>query len=345
MNRLPLPLTALDWTPDLAAALADASAAIARLDARICASSVAPAWTLRASWTGYAAALRLHAFEIDEIDIISHECGLILPGRAPLETASNPFGALAPWQAMLVEKVRRHWREDLPFTFELPAGWDKAPALTRALALIDAWTRYDKTTVPWLALPIALRRMGITASALPCLVVGDAGQRLVSDLRPALLKRLLKQLTRSADHGLGVLDRLERYVQRGAVALSLERRPGKLADLARLSLAHPLLAGRNVAAQLGLTISGAGKLLERAADLEMLVEVSGRTTWRAYVSADLAVTLGLVAPVRGRPRFIATDAKPVREILASFEEEMHAISAKLTKLGIAPMSEIEKFRA
>ncbi|SMD09470.1 hypothetical protein SAMN06272759_1423 [Novosphingobium sp. B1] len=345
MSAPPLPLTALSWTPDLAVALADASAAIARLDARICASSLAPAWTLRASWTGYAAALRLQAFEIDEIDIISHACGLTLPGRALLETASDPFAALAPWQARLVEKKGRHWREDLPFTFELPEAWDKAPALARALALVDAWARHDRTMAPWLGLPTVLRRMGITVAPLPCLVVGDAGQRLASDLRPALLKRLLKQFTRSADHGLVVVDRLERYVQRGAAALSLERRPGKLADLVRLSLAHPLLAGRNVAAQLGLTISGAGKLLERASSLGMLVEVSGRTTWRAYVSADLAVTLGLVAPVRGRPRLAATDAKPVREILASFDDEMHAISAKLTKLEIAPMFEIDEFRA
>lgn len=344
MSAPPLPLTALNWSPDLAAALADASAAIARLDARICASSLAPAWTLRASWIGYAAALRLQAFEIDEIDIISHECGLTLPWRAPLETASNPFAALAPWQAMLVEKVGRHWREDLPFTFELPDGWDNAPALARALALVDTWACSDRSMSPWLGLPTVLRRMGITFAPLPCLVVGDAGQRLVSDLRPALLKRLLKQFTRSADHGLVVLDRLEKYVQRGAAALSLERRPGKLADLVRLSLAHPLLAGRNVAAQLGLTISGAGKLLERASSLGMLVEISGRTTWRAYVSADLAVTLGLVAPLRGRPRLAATDAKPVREILASFDDEMYAISAKLTKLGIAPMSEIDVFR-
>lgn len=56
--RTPLPFSALAWTPDLAGALAEASAAIARLDARICASSFGSAWRLRASWTGYATALR-----------------------------------------------------------------------------------------------------------------------------------------------------------------------------------------------------------------------------------------------------------------------------------------------
>ena len=65
MNPSPLPLCALAWTPDLATALADASAAVARLNARILASSWAPAWRLRVSWAGYASALRLQAFAVD----------------------------------------------------------------------------------------------------------------------------------------------------------------------------------------------------------------------------------------------------------------------------------------
>lgn len=167
MSHPPLPLTGLDWTPDLAAALADASAAIARLDARICASSLAPAWALRASWTGYAAALRLQAFEIDEIDIISHECGLTLAGRPLIETNADPCSALPSWQARLAEKKGRHWQEDLPFTFDLPDGWDNSPALARALALVDAWARRDRSMSPWLGLPTVMRRMGITFAPCP----------------------------------------------------------------------------------------------------------------------------------------------------------------------------------
>lgn len=122
-----LPLLAVPWSAELANALADASGAIARLDARICASSLAPAWTLHASWTGYAAALRLQAVDLDEIDILSHACGLILSGRPSIETNADPFSALPSRQAHLAEKKGRHWREDLPFTFDLPDGWDNAP--------------------------------------------------------------------------------------------------------------------------------------------------------------------------------------------------------------------------
>lgn len=164
MNPSPLPLCALAWTPDLATALADASAAVARLNARILASSWAPAWRLRVSWAGYASALRLQAFAVDEIDIIAHACGLQLAGRPRLETTTDPFAALAPWQAVLSEKEGRHWREGLPFTFDPPVGWTEAPALVRALTLHDAWVRSDKTSVPWLAFPIVLARMGLTVT-------------------------------------------------------------------------------------------------------------------------------------------------------------------------------------
>ncbi|MFQ3897968.1 hypothetical protein ACHT3C_19850, partial [Sphingobium sp. R-7] len=57
-------------------ALADASGAIGRLDARISATALAPAWRLRASWNGYAKALSLQHLEIEEIDIISWRCGV-----------------------------------------------------------------------------------------------------------------------------------------------------------------------------------------------------------------------------------------------------------------------------
>lgn len=332
MSAPPLPLTALNWTPDLAAALADASAAIARLDARICPSSLAPAWTLRASWTGYATALRLQAFEIDEIDIISWQCGLQLAGRPHIETVGDPFSAFAPWRARLAEKDGRHWREDLPFSFDPPAGWNEAPALVRALTLLDTWARHDRTIAPWLAFPAILRRMGITARSLPCLVAGDAGQRFALDARPALLMRLLKQLGRSAADGLSRLERLEDVIQRSAATISTEHRPGKLADLGRIALTRPCLAARSLAPLLDLTISGAGKLLSRATRLGMLVETSGRGTWRSYVTSDVALALGLVAPARGRPRLPPVPTPALDSVLATFDAEMAEFEARMARL-------------
>jgi len=333
MIRTPLPFTSLAWSPDLTSALADASAAIARLDARVCASSVAPAWHLRSCWIGYATALRLQSFEIEEIDIIAHECDLQLPGRPHLETVADPFSALAPWQARLAEKDGRHWREDLPFTFDPPRGWDEAPALIRALSLLDDWAGHDRTSAAWLGFPIVLHRMGITRRALPCLVAGDAGQRFALDARPALLKRLLKQLTHSAENGLVRLERLEDVVRRSAATISAERRPGKLADLGRVALSRPCLAARSLAPLLDLTISGAGKLLTRATRLGLLIETSGRGTWRSYVTSDVGIALGLVAPPRGRPRLPPAASPTLNSVLATFDAEMAEFEARIARLG------------
>lgn len=341
VNRPPPPLTALPWTPDLAAALAEASLAIGRLDARVSASSCAPAWRLRARWMGYARALQLQRFEIEEIDLIAHQCGLQLAGRARLETAGDPFAAFEPWRIRLAEKEGHHWREDLPFTFDPPEGWAEAPALARALTLLDTWARADTTIAPWLAFPVVLYRMGMTMSPLPCLVAGDAGQRFALDARPALLKRLLKQLRRSAEDGLARLTRLEDTVQRSAAAISEERRPGKLADLGRIALTRPCLAARSLAPLLDLTISGAGKLLERARALGMLAEVSGRGTWRTYVTPDIAVSLGLAPPPRGRPRLPPAPSPALDSVLATFDAEMAAFDARVARAGAGQTSGTE----
>lgn len=327
-------MSADTWSPDLVGALAAAAAAIGRLDARIGASSLAPAWTLRASWAGYATALRLQQVPLEEIDIIAEHCGLRLAGRTPPTTADAPADAYAPWLARLAEPAGRHWREDLPFSFDPPAGWGEAPDLVRALTLFDAWARVDRTLAPWLAFPTLLRRMGITARPLPCLVAGDPGQRFALDPRPALLKRLCKQLRRAAEDGLARLERLESQARRSAAAIAGEHRPGKLADLGRIALARPCLAARTLAPVLDLTISGAGKLLERATRLGLLVETSGRGTWRSYVTPDVALALGLVAPERGRPRLPPPSSPALDPVLAAFDAELAALDARLEQLGV-----------
>lgn len=334
MALVPLPFTSVAWTPALAAALADASAALARLDARVCASSLAPGWKLRASWSGYAAALNLQHSQIEEIDIIAERCGLRLPARPVPRTEDEPFAPYGPWLAALSEPEGRHWSDGLPFTFDAPDGWQEAPALVRALTLHDLSARADRTVAPWLAFPLILRRTGLTRTALPCLTLGDPAQRSLRDPRPVLLKRLLKQVTRAAQDGLERLDRLEGATRRAAAAIAAEHRPGKLTDLARIALTRPCLAARTLAPALGITISGAGKLLERATALGVMAEISGRESWRTYVAPDIATTLGLRPAERGRPPSMRAVPAEVSHILQTFDAEMAEIEARLERLGI-----------
>lgn len=305
-------------------------ASIGRLDVRISASSVAPAWMLRASWTGYATALRLQRHEIDEIDVISHFTGVSIPGRPPVVTAGDPFGAYADWAAELAAGHDRHWREDIPFTFDIPDGWRDAPPLARALAVLDSWSRQDNTPAPWLAFPKLLRRMNLTRNPLPCLVTGDPGLRFLHGTREAQLKRLLKSLRELADEGLRRLGRLEGYRMRYGAAVGAEHRPGHLPRLGTLALETPFLAARTLVDRFDITLSGAGKLLSRAAEKGLLVETSGRTSWRLYVTPDVGIALGIVAPPRGRPPSPSRSSPALDTVLAEFDREMAEIDQMLS---------------
>ncbi len=180
--------------------------------------------------------------------------------------------------------------------------------------------------------------MGLTDRPLPCLVAGDPGQRFAHGPRPALLMRLLKQLRRAAEDGLARLDRLEDTARRSAAAIAAARRPGQLATLGRLALTCPCLAARTLAPRLGLTISGAGKLLERATRLGLLVEISGRETWRAYATPDVALALGLVPPARGRPPAPPAASPALDTVLAAFDAEMAEIDARLSRIDGAALA-------
>lgn len=176
--------------------------------------------------------------------------------------------------------------------------------------------------------------MDLTRAALPCMVAGDAAQRTLRDARPVLLKRLLKQVARAAQDGLERLDRLEGATRRAAAAIAAEHRPGKLTDLARIALTRPCLAARTLAPAIGITISGAGKLLERANHLGLMAEISGRESWRTYVTPDIATTLGLRPAERGRPPLGNKAPPEVSDILRSFDAEMAEVEARLARLGI-----------
>ena len=105
---------------------------------------------------------------------------------------------------------------------------------------------------------------------------------------------------------------------------------GKLLDLGRLCLGQPCLAARSLAPAWGVTISGAGKWLERAGRLGIVVETSGRPSWRSYIAPDVAAALGLVRPDRGRPKSPPPPTPALSAILANFDREMAAIEGKIS---------------
>lgn len=112
-----------------------------------------------------------------------------------------------------------------------------------------------------------------------------------------LLKRLLKQLGRSAKDGL---ERLEDVARRAGAAISAEHRFGTLADLARIALTQPCLLHARLrparSHHLGRGQAVRARCPSRPARLGLLVETSWREAWRSYVMYDVALTLGLASP-------------------------------------------------
>lgn len=314
-----------------------ASIAIGRLDGQVSASAVARTWSLRASWTGYAKALRLQGVEIDDLDVFSWGSGVAVPRRPRLHTTIDHFAAFAPWRDRL-DQTGRHWAEELPFTVRPEPGRSRVPVLRRAIELQTDFLKADPSILAWLALPILLHRLGLTDVPLPCLVSGD--RQLLNAARErdrgVAVRRILRSLEAAAIAGRQSLKAIEDARAISTAAILGERRSTSLGRLATLLMVAPVQSPEVVARRLKLTLSGAGKLLVRAAALGLVVEVSGRRAWRVYVVPDLAVTLGFVAAQKGRPALrpaLPPANRDLAAVLAQFDSELAAFDARFPSVS------------
>lgn len=319
------------WTSKIVTALERAAALIGRLDARVSVSPVAAPWSLRASWTGYATALRGQSAEIDEIDIISRECRVKLLGRPTMQTNVDDPDTLSGWQGRLRHREAHYWRDVAAIQTEVAHAWNRRPALLRAIEVVARHARADATITPWLTVPALLRSMNITQAMLPCLTIADKAFRLAPRESQAIIVRNLRAIAVRAEEGLLRLQALEDHRLRAAVGIVGAHRPGKLLGLVALVQFTPVVSPRLVAQKLNVTLSGAGKLLMRAAELELLIEVSGRRAWRTYMPPDLAVAFGYVSRSAGRPPSPPRQLPDLEPALLAFDREMAEVDAMLAR--------------
>lgn len=331
-----LPRLGPTYTVEVVQSLARCTGAITALNARISISPVAKPWQVRASWSGYATALQLQGVEVDEIDIFSRACGIKLPHRPMMSTTLDPLERFAEWQRELAQADGPGWRELLPTAVGEAGGAREHPPLVRAVELVRQHARLDATSTPWLWAPIMLRGVGLTASPLPCLTGGVKAlwlKRTPADVDWAIA---FNRLSRAAEIGLERLDDLERLHRQGLKALLNAYRAGALPRLLALSLVRPLLSPQGVADALNLSVAGASKLLERAVEAGLLVEITDRRTWRQFLTADLAVQFGFAGPRRGRPSHPPPALPASREmshVLGKFDREMADIDRLLERIN------------
>jgi hypothetical protein len=316
------------WTTDLVRALVEASTAIARLDERISANPLTSSWQLRASWSGYAAAITAEGGGFEEIDIFGQQCGVPLPFRAAMPTTAEPLEYLAGWQARLRDGRNHHWIEGLNFSFDPVADWADRPALLRALELQAHQVRVTAGVTPWLELPILLQRLGVTRIPFACLVAPDKRLRIAPNDR-GIIPRYLRALTTRARDGMAVLDAMEADRRRFAAGIADVTRPGHLTTLGALLMQNPVISPTRAALLLKIGISGASKLLKRAAALDLIVEVSDRHNWQIYMSRDLAIRFGFRASPLGRPPSPPPPSPALDDALRRFDAELEAFDARI----------------
>ena len=323
------------YTPEIASAIAICSAAIARLDARISGSFVSKPWIVRAAWSGYAGALQLQGAESEEIDVFSRACDLKIPERHVRATNLDEFGRLGPWLQEIASSDTLAWRDALPTAVITPDQASQHPPLIRALDRIRQIARLDHSLAPWLGLPFALRDEGLSSTPLPCLAGGAKAFRMKRSPSDADWLVVIRSLRSAADDQVDRLDLLERLYRDSQRAIHKEFRPGALPALAALSMFRPLLSPQRVSTLLDLSVAGASKLLERAVAAGLLVEITQRKTWRAFLAADLAVRFGFVKAKLGRPRHepppLPLD-RDLAEIFDDFDLQMAQIDKMLARM-------------
>jgi hypothetical protein len=318
----------------MVAAIASCVASISRLDARFSVSSVASAWRRRGAWAGYARALQLQSAEIDEIDVFSWCCGLQIPGRTRRATTIDLFDRFDAWTAALTDRNPHAWRDALPTAVGEPQAATEHPSFIRALDQVRQLARIDGTVLPWLGLPFALRDIGVTANPLPCLAGGAKAFRLKRKPSDADWLATVRVIEAAARAGLQRLDDLERFHRDAQRTIVAEFRPGALPKLLALAIHQPLLSPQAVGEQLGITVTGASKLLGRAVGAGLLVSITQRRSWQLFLPPDLAIEFGYAAAKRGRP---AQEPPPLpasralADIFADFDEQMADIDRLLDR--------------
>lgn len=326
-----------DYSPKIVSAIASATGAISRLDARFCASSVAKPWLRRAAWSGYTAALKLQSAEIDEIDVFSWGCGLQIPGRPMRSTHLDLFDQFDAWQSNLGDSDPYAWRDNLPTAIgELQSAVDHPP-LVRALGLIGQLARLDGDVTAWLAFPFALRDLKAASTPLPCLVGGAKAFRLKRTLDTGDWLGAIRGIEAAAAASLDRLHTLENHHRLAQRAIVGEFRPGALPSLLALSMHRPLLSPQSVAGHLNLSVAGASKLLDRAVAAGLLVEITDRRTWKQFLVPDLAIEFGFASSKRGRPAAAVAPLPPDRSLGAlfdSFDDEISKIDQLLMKHSV-----------
>jgi hypothetical protein len=310
------------------AALAQAVTAISRLDAEISHHPLRSPWQRMEREVALAAAARETGFEADPQSIIAARIGALTLPRGHVQLGDLDERARR-WAPIAQRKGRAELRalvaklapvrgdRDLVGLAERTAkalgdcaqsSWefDENPDTSvRVLRNVPAEPGAVDAGDLALALPFALRRIGVTATVLPGLV-GRPRVFAREEVTPLLaLTSWAETLERQAGEGASRLRELHLYAGQVERQLANIRRPSALRRLVAVALGNWSVWAAKLARDTKVDISSAWRTLEQAADLGLVVEVPGQKRSRGdgtlYAAPPWLRMAGLMSVRRGRP--------------------------------------------
>jgi len=309
-------------------ALSNAVAAISRLDAESAQHPLRSAWVRVEREVALATAARESGFEADAQSIIAARLGaLTLPrGHVQLGDLDDRARRWAPiaqrkgpaeLRALVTKVAPLRGARDLVGLALLTAkalgdcsqsSWEfeedpltGAPVLQNVPAAPGAVDAGDLA----LALPFALRRIGVTTTMLPGLI-GRPRVFAREEVTPLVaLTNWAETLERQAGEGASRLRELHLYAEQVERQLADVRRPAALRRLVAVALGSWSVWAAKLARDTRVDISSAWRTLEQAADLGLVVAVPGQKPSRGdgtlYAAPPLLRMAGLMSVQRGRP--------------------------------------------
>lgn len=316
------------------AALAQAVAAISRLDAEISHHPLRNPWLRIEREIALAAAARETGFEADAQSIIAARLGAMTLPRGHVQLGDLDDRARR-WAPIAQRKGLAELRTLVAKLAPVRGDRDLVGLAERtAKALRDcsqsSWEFDDDplTGMPLLrnvpagpgavdagdlalALPFALRRAGVTTTLLPGLV-GRPRVFAREEGKPlAALTSWAATLERQAGEGAARLRELQVYAGQVERQLADVRRPAALQRLLAVALGSWSVWAAKLARDTKVDISSAWRTLEQAADLGLIVEVPGQKRSRGdgtlYAVPPWLHTAGLMSVRRGRPAVTVPD--------------------------------------
>jgi hypothetical protein len=316
------------------AALAKAVGAISRLDCESARHPMRSVWLRVEREVALAAAVRETGFEADPQSIIAARIGALSLPRghvqlgdlddrarrwAPIAQRKGPpelrvlVAKLAPVRGDrdlvgLAERVAKGLGNCSQSSWEFESDpLTGAPTLSNVPAEPGAVDAGDLA----LALPFALRRIGVTMSMLPGLV-GRPRLFAREEVTPlAALISWAATLERQAGEGAARLRELQVYAGQVERQLADVRRPAALQRLAAVALGSWSVWAAKLARETKVDISSAWRTMEQAADLGLVVEVPGQKRSRGdgnlYAAPPWLRMAGLMSVRRGRPAVTVSD--------------------------------------